>query len=243
MKEALTVLTCTALLAACGTIMPVPVKRQYSGREAEAAANGALEQITRKKDETYHYDKNGKPVEQPAADGYFRKVLGKAAGGKWVVQDFYGSGQKQTNPVLIPRSADVKDFANPKIDGLANWYGKDGVLLQSGYLHQGQGAVNIYRPDGSVWAFSDITKMLGTFVIYHENGQKAIEYDNHQPGQTLIRYYDKTGKPLAQTDSRNPVPATRGNDGFADVQNEYYRFKQFARQHAGVLIVDPAMLK
>ena len=114
------------------------VKLPDSIRLAEQAAKLAPLDYTAAEGKTYYFDAKGNKAEKPVQDGYYRKVLGKTADGRTVVQDFYQDSDKpQIAPSILRQGAAEDDFSGDLSDSTLVHYNRDGsvsaiVPLQDG---------------------------------------------------------------------------------------------------------------
>ena len=114
------------------------VKLPDSIRLAEQAAKLAPLDYTAAEGKTYYFDAKGNKAEKPVQDGYYRKILGKTADGRTVVQDFYQDSDKpQIAPSILRQGAAEDDFSGDLSDSTLVHYNRDGsvsaiVPLQDG---------------------------------------------------------------------------------------------------------------
>ena len=114
------------------------VKLPDSIRLAEQAAKLAPLDYTPGEGKTYYFDAKGNKAEKPVQDGYYRKILGKTADGRTVVQDFYQDSDKaQIAPSILRKGAAEDDFSGDLSDSTLVNYNRDGsvsaiVPLQDG---------------------------------------------------------------------------------------------------------------
>ena len=114
------------------------VKLPDSIRLAEQAAKLAPLDYTPGEGKTYYFDAKGNKAEKPVPDGYYRKILGKTADGRTVVQDFYQDSDKpQIAPAILRQGAAEDDFDGDLSDSTLVNYNRDGsvsaiVPLQDG---------------------------------------------------------------------------------------------------------------
>ena len=114
------------------------VKLPDSIRLAEQAAKLAPLDYTAAEGKTYYFDAKGNKAEKPVQDGYYRKILGKTADGRTVVQDCYQDSDKpQIAPSILRQGAAEDDFSGDLSDSTLVHYNRDGsvsaiVPLQDG---------------------------------------------------------------------------------------------------------------
>ena len=114
------------------------VKLPDSIRLAEQAAKLAPLDYTAAEGKSYYFDAKGNKAEKPVQDGYYRKILGKTADGRTVVQDFYQDSDKpQIAPSILRQGAAEDDFSGDLSDSTLVHYNRDGsvsaiVPLQDG---------------------------------------------------------------------------------------------------------------
>lgn len=105
------------------------VKLPDSIRLAEQAAKLAPLDYTPGEGKTYYFDAKGNKAEKPVQDGYYRKVLGKTADGRTVVQDFYQDSDKpQIAPSILRQGAAEDDFDGDLSDSTLVNYNRDGSV-------------------------------------------------------------------------------------------------------------------
>ena len=81
-------------------------------------------------EKTYYYDAKGNQSAEPVSGGYYRKILGKTADGRTVVQDYYqDNGQAQMAPFILRQDAAEDDFRNANADSTLITYTREGVVL------------------------------------------------------------------------------------------------------------------
>ena len=100
-------------------------------------------------EKTYYYDIKGNKTAQPASGGYYRKVLGKTADGRTVVQDFYrDNNQPQMAPLILRKDAAEDDFSNTTADSPLITYTREGAVLTITPVHAGKPGRNHYYDKG-----------------------------------------------------------------------------------------------
>ncbi len=220
MKKGLTGLLVAAALglAACQSVPGGGLSSSDISRQHRAA----LAKIVSPANEAdLHFTADGQYQAQPAAGGYYRKVLGQTADGGWVVQDFYQDNQaKQIDAAVIFHPNGLRNFDNDVVDGPVVWYRPDGSLLQSATYQRGvlQGWVDNYDEAGKLRVRSRFKdgEFDGHREFFHANGQLAMResqvgddavpkfefwYANGKPALVLTdkgqeEGWDETGKPL-----------------------------------------------
>ena len=60
-----------------------------------------------------HFAADGTASEQAVKGGSYRRLLNVLGGGNYLVQDFYGDGQKRTDPMILPKKALFSADAHP----------------------------------------------------------------------------------------------------------------------------------
>ena len=157
------------------------VKLPDSIRLAEQAAKLAPIDYTPGEGKTYYFDAKGNKAEKPVQDGYYRKVLGKTADGRTVVQDFYQDSDKpQIAPSILRQGAAEDDFDGDLSDSTLVNYNRDGSV-----------STIVPRQDG---------KATGHPALYH-NGVLTIQAplpeggsDANDPFTALAAYATTHGR-------------------------------------------------
>ena len=157
------------------------VKLPDSIRLAEQAAKLAPLDYTAAAGKTYYYDAKGNKAEKPVQDGYYRKILGKTADGRTVVQDFYQDSDKaQIAPSILRQGAAEDDFDGDLSDSTLVNYNRDGSV-----------STIVPRQDG---------KATGHPALYH-NGVLTIQAplpeggsDTNDPFTALAAYATTHGR-------------------------------------------------
>ena len=143
--------TCAAILAGCagisgsgvslgvglggrhvgvGTSVHIPLGSQ-TGNQSAGGVNVLEEQIV-----TY-FDTEGKAVSSAVKGGYHRKLLRKQGTDGYLVQDFYSSGEKRSDAMLLDRD-NLYDFrAHPK-SGVLTVYAINGSIMRQQNFRNGR---------------------------------------------------------------------------------------------------------
>lgn len=116
---------------------------------------------------------------------YQRKLLEKTVEGLFLVQDFYDSGEKKTDPFLLEDEIEAlkKEYIiNPCYDNQA-------VIIVGKYItyfDNGQKSIEGYYKDG---------KRIGIWMSWYKTGEKfsEAEYEKDNKYQGKIIYWDKNG--------------------------------------------------
>ncbi|ULJ61342.1 NemA protein [Wielerella bovis] len=75
-----------------------------------------------------YFDAKGTPTDSAVKGGFYRKLISKQSDG-FLVQDFYGTGEKRTDVMLLPRDSVFEFRAHPK-DGTYTVYAINGNVMQ-----------------------------------------------------------------------------------------------------------------
>ena len=124
--------------------------------------------------------------------GYYRKILGKTADGRTVVQDYnQDNGQAQMAPFILRQDAAEDDFRNANADSTLITYTREGVVLIITPIHAGKPGRNHYYD-------------AGRLVIQSALPEGASEADDPYPElraleQTHGRMYYPNGRMLSIT--------------------------------------------
>ena len=118
----------------------------------------------------FYCDAAGQKAAQAVAGGYFRKLLGKTADGRQVVQDFYqDSGKPRTSLFALRADAAADDFRKQMADSPVVTYNHDGSTL------------NLYYPVAA-------DKTTQRFALYDEGHlllQTALPPGTNDPTDSL----------------------------------------------------------
>ena len=161
--------------------LPAPLLPETILDAAQAAANPI--DYTPLSYPDYYADRYGLPTRRAVSGGYIRKILGKTADGRLVVQDYYqDSGTPQTAPLTLKKDADPADFSPAAVDGKIVWYRPDGSIRAIQEPLPGQ-------PDDP---YQQLSELADGIRYYHKNGQ-ILAFDRNPFTYAL---YDDQGKPL-----------------------------------------------
>lgn len=143
-------------------------------------------------EKTYYYDAEGNKIGQPASGGYYRKILGKTADGRTVVQDFYqDNNRQQMAPIILRQDAAEDDFRSASADSTLITYTREGAMLLITPVHAGKPGRNHYYD-------------AGRLVIQSTLPEGASEADDPYPelhalAKTHGRLYYPNGRMLSIT--------------------------------------------
>ena len=183
--------------------LPAPLLPETILDAAQAAANPI--DYTPLSYPDYYADRYGLPTRRAVSGGYIRKILGKTADGRLVVQDYYQhSGTPQTAPLTLQKDADPADFRPTAVDGKIVWYRPDGSIraIQQyrdgeavsplNYYHEGRLAIQKPLPGQPDDPYQQLSELADGIRYYHKNGQ-ILAFDRNPFTYAL---YDDQGKPL-----------------------------------------------
>ena len=183
--------------------LPAPVLPE-SVLDAKQAAHNPID-YTPLSYPDYYADRYGLPTRRAVSGGYIRKILGKTADGRLVVQDYYqDSGTPQTAPLTLKKDADPADFSPAAVDGKIVWYRPDGSIraIQQyrdgeavsplNYYHEGRLAIQEPLPGQPGDPYQQLSELADGIRYYHKNGQ-ILAFDRNPFTYAL---YDDQGKPL-----------------------------------------------
>lgn len=176
---------------------------------ADIAAQAIPDYVADNNGEILYFSADGRAAEAPVEGGFSRKVLGKTADGRPVVQDYYlESGAPQTGVTELVKDADLTDFSTAILQGRAVWYREDGSIYSHAdfkdggiasphhYYLSGQLAAQIEeRPEGIA---GDTPYGNGTLVLqfFHPNGKPIMRrYDLGEKRVDI--FYREDGSPIA----------------------------------------------
>lgn len=153
------------------------------------AYKSPIQYTAQKSDKTYFYDKDGRLIDKPATDGYYRKILGVTADGRTVVQDFYANHAPQITPFILKQGADEANFDSATIDGDAIWFDKNGSI-EHAFSHDSQW-ITIFKENQIIGQVFNEEPM--SIVTFYPNTQNIMSYNrfhaNNPQEQTLIYFY------------------------------------------------------
>lgn len=118
-----------------GTSINIPLT--FNKNEPQTASQTGVN-IIEQKIITY-FDTQGQPIDSAVKGGFYRQLVEKQ-GSKFLVQDFYGTGEKRTDPMLLDRSNVFEFRAIPK-DGKHTIYAINGAIM-SQYTYQNGQVIN-----------------------------------------------------------------------------------------------------
>lgn len=75
-----------------------------------------------------YFDTQGQAIEAAVKGGYYRQLIKKEGASEFMVQDFYVTGEKRTNPMLLNRNNIFEFRAHPK-NGLHIVYAINGAVM------------------------------------------------------------------------------------------------------------------
>lgn len=199
----------------------------------------------------FYFDQQGKLSDKTVADGFYRKVLGKTAEGKFVVQDFYQDTQSPLNSVYILKEFnDVKTLKNTSYEGQVAAFDKQGKLLAvSKYL---DGTANtVFLIDGYEWRTvgSDDNKVVIISYDHNRKVQSAISRQKMGDGTSSNRFITFYGNGsamaelLANSDSASSERYTWDEQGQMDnspqtIAKYQERFDSFGKGMKALSIVN-----
>lgn len=181
---------------------PVSVPTQISALSTHA--NDAAKKLRKDKKNPEilaYFDEDGVMVEQGVSKGFYRQLLGRNKAKQAVVQDFYFDNKSpQTNPMIIPNDADLRNFDSAVAQGRVIWYspqGKmthfldyEGGLVQRGGYYDERGVLALEtHGDNSKDPNAEI-KLRG----FYENGKLLFENTQKNDFSESIFYYESGQK-------------------------------------------------
>ena len=121
----------------------------------------------------------------PIENGFYRKLLGRDAQGRFLIQDFYqNSDKKQTSPFWIIEPQGLNSFDSKYTDGdVINYRENGNIQFKSTYKDQ---------------------KLVGKSFDYYANSQLAIETEFLDEETTIQKRWYENGKP-AVNQKMNPA--------------------------------------
>ena len=175
--------------------------RQSEDNAARLIAKPATEMLA-------YYDADSRVVEQPAAGGYYRMLVGRTADGKAVVQDFYqDSKTKQIAPAVVPDEKEIRNFSSGVAEGRIVWYSPEGEATNFADIHNGQAGVSGHYEDGKLAEVLRITGNTQSVTVYHPNGKTALSARVNMQKKKVesISIFSETGR-LLLGGSKNVKP-------------------------------------
>ena len=147
--------------------------------------------------QTIYFDKEGKSLEKPVSDGFYRVVKGQTDDGRAVVQDFYQQNKrKQTNAFIIKKGGDIKDFDSSMGDSHLIWYTPDGAVEMQGHYQNGKWqGLGAFYDQGKLAAYIDdfSDDRIRLLYLYPQEGLKAVIDFNQQNESITYTYYYLSG--------------------------------------------------
>lgn len=107
-----------------GTSINIPLSSSTS--TAKSTSDGEINVIEQKI--ITYFDTQGTPSDAAIKGGYYRQLLGKNDS-DFLVQDFYATGEKRTDPMQLERDALFIFWAHPK-NGTYTVYAINGAVMQ-----------------------------------------------------------------------------------------------------------------
>lgn len=181
---------------------PAPV---LSAEQTIAFEQSILAQIQQSSQETFYYTAHSELSAKPVKDGFFRKVLGQTKDGRYIVQDFYANGRKQSSPFILSRDEQKQQFVDTKIDGIVYFYKPDGELILHSVYENGEEQQQLYYFNSKPYV--KYMKKDDYLAMYRENGQIEIEYT----ADSAI-YYHENGQKIAEIVNSNPEKSKLWNE-------------------------------
>lgn len=162
--------------------IPAPVAPEIF--HAEQAAKVTIDYQADANPQIIYFGVHGEKADSAVKGGYYRKVLGKTADGRAVVQNFYqDNDQAQSSPAILIKDADVNDFDAGTLDSRIVWYRPDGSVFSIDNFKNGkqQGLTSYY--------------LNGTLVIQQpENGYVLPKQPTTADGKLGRRIFSASGK-------------------------------------------------
>ncbi len=112
----------------------IPLKTNRTPAE-EAPAKGGIRVIERQI--ITYFDAQGQSTKHSVKGGYFRQLLAKQSEQDYIVQDFYFSGEKRTDPMQLDRN-DLFTFRAYPRNGAYTVYAIDGTIMQQQNFRNGK---------------------------------------------------------------------------------------------------------
>lgn len=84
-----------------------------------------------------YFDTQGKAVNQAVKGGFQRRLLAKPADNEYLVQDFYESGEKRTDPMILNKE-DVFQFRAHPQNGSYTVYAINGTIMLQQTFNNGK---------------------------------------------------------------------------------------------------------
>lgn len=116
-----------------GTSLNIPLTIGR-GNQANNPENSGINVIEEKV--LTYFDAQGNASDNAVKGGYYRQLLSKQSNGYWV-QDFYATGEKRTEPMLLSREQAFTFRAHPN-NGAYTVYAINGNIMQQQNFRNGQ---------------------------------------------------------------------------------------------------------
>ncbi|MDO4433486.1 MAG: NemA protein [Alysiella sp.] len=84
-----------------------------------------------------YFDTQGQPTDHSNKNGYYRRLLSKQANGNYWVQDFYSTGEKRTDPMLLT-SGQLFIFRTQPQNGSHTVYAINGNIMSQQNFRNGK---------------------------------------------------------------------------------------------------------
>lgn len=159
-----------------------------------------------------YFSAAGEAAKTPIAGGFTRKVLGKTADGRQVIQDYYqGSGQPQTSVTVLVKDADLADFSTDIVSGRTIWYRENGDIFSWIDFDEGKATSAVYFYQHGVLLAqlaSDDSGIPGSephdggvliAQFFYANGIAMKREYHYADGSVQNFYYREDGTPIAGT--------------------------------------------
>lgn len=174
-------------------------------------------------------------------NGNVRKLLMSTEDGFYLVQDFYVTGQKLTDPYLLLEknyiNSNVFEYFEMPISGnISVWYKNGSKKYQ---IHYKDGMLNgkfeAWYESGQKEqeGYFAANKMLGKWTGFYKNNQKKYEFDYYEQGNEntyKVNVYYENGVKQVETNSKNGKLDGRYirwyQNGQKEMQGNYYLGEQ-----------------
>lgn len=147
-------------------------------------------------DRIIYFDQKGKLSKKPDKNGYFRKVLGKTADGKWVLQDFYqNTGAAQVSAFILKKDGEMTNFDADQTEGIVAHFNPQGEITSLEYLKDQQNVIYHFENQKiNMRSYSNNKQSLTVFVN-PQNQILAILKLQEQPKAeyTFYQLYEPNG--------------------------------------------------
>lgn len=112
-----------------GTSVNIPLQTKSTTSSTTSTQNISKQDNLFSNQIITHFDTQGNATESAVMGGFYRQLLSKTHDQKYVVQDFYSTGEKRTDPMILTRDQLMTFRATPH-NGTLTVYAINGNVMQ-----------------------------------------------------------------------------------------------------------------